>query len=558
MQSPWWHSAVVYQIYPRSFQDSDGDGAGDLRGILSRLDHLEALGVDAVWLSPVYPSPMDDNGYDISDYQDVDPRFGTLADLDELIAALHARGMRLLMDLVVNHTSDEHPWFEASRSSRDDPRRDWYWWRPARPGHEPGTPGAEPNNWGSFFSGPAWEYDAGTGEYYLHLFSRKQPDLNWENPEVRAAVATMMRWWLDRGVDGFRMDVVNLVSKDPALPDAPVREGEAHGVIGRSVVDGPRVHEFLAELRREVAPDRDDVLLVGEMPGVTIEEGLRYTDPARGEVDMLFHFDHMRIDRGPSKWDRRPFDLDALRRSLAAWQHGLGDVGWNALYWDNHDQPRVVSRYGDDGEHREQSAKTLATVLHLQRGTPYVFQGDELGMTNYPFTAIAELDDIESRNWYAEQAGLGRPAGELMAALRATSRDNARTPMQWDASKHAGFTTGEPWLPVHPDAERVNAARQVGVVTSVFEHYRALIKLRHEEPAVVYGDFDLLLPDHPQLFCFRRRWRSTELLVVASFAAEPLELPDELDLSGDVVIGTAGDRRLAAWESRVYRRRSQR
>ncbi|RNM14785.1 glycoside hydrolase family 13 protein [Nocardioides pocheonensis] len=557
-ETEWWRSAVVYQIYPRSFADSNGDGVGDLDGIRGHLDHLATLGVDVVWLSPVYRSPMDDNGYDISDYQNIDPLFGSLADLDALVDEVHARGMKLVMDLVVNHTSDEHPWFTESRSSKDNPKRDWYWWRPARDGTVPGEPGSEPNNWGSFFSGSAWEYDETTGEYYLHLFSRKQPDLNWENPEVRQAVYSMMSWWLARGIDGFRMDVINLISKDPALPDGEVRPGEEHGQLGRSVIDGPRVHEFLAEMHREVfAPLDRELLLVGETPGVTIEEARKYTDPASREVDMVFQFDHVQVDRGASKWDVLPFDMRVLRADLVQWQEGLAEVGWNSLYWDNHDQPRAVSRFGDDGECRVESAKLLATILHLQRGTPYLYQGDELGMTNYPFRTIEEFDDIESVNYFHESVRQGEDPDDVLARLRAMSRDNARTPMQWDDSPQAGFTTGTPWLAVNPNHVEINAARQVGVPGSVFEHHRALIALRHEEPAVVHGDFTMLVPDDDQLFAFTRRHEGTEMVVVANFSGKPAELPGVLAdrcEGAELVIGDRTSTDLLPWESRVYRR----
>ncbi|MGY2876313.1 oligo-1,6-glucosidase [Marmoricola sp. URHA0025 HA25] len=558
ISSEWWRSAVVYQVYPRSFADSDGDGIGDLVGIRERLDHLERLGVDVVWLSPVYRSPMDDNGYDISDYEDIDPVFGTLDDLDALLEDIHRRGMKLVMDLVVNHTSDEHPWFAESRSSKDSPKRDWYWWRPAREGGVPGEPGAEPNNWGSFFSGPAWEYDEATGEYYLHLFSRKQPDLNWENPEVRQAVYAMMRRWLDRGVDGFRMDVINMISKDPALPDGPVRPGEQFGELGRSVLDGPRIHEFLAEMHREVFDPVDrDLLIVGETPGVTVEEARRYTDPARREVDMVFQFEHVQVDRGTSKWDVLPFDMRVLRRVLDRWQEGLAEVGWNSLYWDNHDQPRVVSRFGDDGECRVESAKLLATVLHLQRGTPYLYQGDELGMANYPFTSIEQFEDIESVNYFHEAVARGEDPEDVLASLRAMSRDNSRTPMQWDDSPHAGFTTGTPGRPVNPDYLQVNAAQQVGNPGSVFEHHRRLIALRHEDRLVADGDFQLLLPDHDRMFAFTRGLEGAELVVVANFSGGETDLPGVLVdrcADGTLVIGDRTEPTMLPWESRVYRR----
>ncbi|CAN5122080.1 alpha-glucosidase [soil metagenome] len=529
--APWWTRAVVYQVYPRSFADGDGDGVGDLRGVLDRLDHLSDLGVDVLWLSPVYRSPQHDNGYDISDYRDIDPVFGTLDDLDELIAALHARGMKLLMDLVVNHTSDEHAWFTASRSGRDDPRRDWYWWRPARPGTVPGTPGAEPNDWGSFFSGPAWTYDEASGEYYLHLFARQQPDLNWENPEVRAAVHEMMRWWLDRGVDGFRMDVINMISKDPALPDGRRRPGSAYGDGTPHFLSGPRIHDYLQEMHREVFAGRECLLTVGEMPGATLEQALLYTDPARDELDMVFQFEHVGIDHGSSKWDVQPLDLRRLKASLGRWQTGLAERGWNSLYWDNHDQPRVVSRFGDDGEHRVRSAKALATVLHLHRGTPFVYQGEELGMPNAPWSGIEDFRDVESLNHWRDAVDGGAEPERVLDALRAMSRDNARTPVQWDGSPHAGFTTGTPWLPVHPDADRVNVAVQRDDPDSVLAHYRRLISLRHDEPAVALAGFTMLLPEHPQVYAFLRRLDDVELLVLANLSGQQVEVdvPDGWD-----------------------------
>jgi oligo-1,6-glucosidase len=563
---PWWRSAVVYQVYPRSFADGDGDGVGDLVGLRSRLDHLQDLGVDVVWLSPVYRSPMDDNGYDISDYQDVEPVFGTLADLDALVEDLHGRGLKLVMDLVVNHTSDEHPWFVASRSSRDDPKRDWYWWRPARDGMEPGVPGAEPNNWSSAFSGSAWELDEATGEYYLHLFSRKQPDLNWENPEVREAVHSMMRWWLDRGVDGFRMDVINYISKDTSLPDAAQPAGQLYADGFEHYASGPRIHEFLQEMHREVFAGRDGAFLtVGEMPGVTVEQARRFTDPERGEVDMVFQFEHVRLDHGVDKWDVHDLDLRDLKASLGRWQAGLADVGWNSLYWNNHDQPRGVSRFGDDGAFRVESAKMLATVLHLHRGTPYVYQGEEIGMANLPFTSIEEFRDIESVNHWKHTVGAGRARAEdVLLGLRAMSRDNARTPVQWDASPNAGFTTGEPWLAVNPDHVEVNVAAQRDDSDSVLAHYRRLIALRHAEPVVVSGDFAMLLPQDERVYAFTRTLGGTSLLVLGNFSGEPAPAPvpdaaewarAELLVGREGAPGTDADPIvLAPWEGRAYRR----
>jgi oligo-1,6-glucosidase len=565
MDEPWWKNAVVYQVYPRSFADSDGDGIGDLTGIAGRIDYLAALGVDVLWLSPIYPSPQDDAGYDISDYQDIDPVFGTLADFDALLAAVHEHGMKLVMDLVVNHTSDEHPWFAESRASRDSPRRDWYWWRPARPHMKAGEPGAEPTNWGSFFSGPAWDLDPATGEYYLHLFSRKQPDLNWENEDVRAAIYAMMRWWLDRGVDGFRMDVINMISKDPALPDGRVHEGRLFGDSFPCTICGPRIHEFLQEMHREVFAGRSDrVLTVGEMPGVTVDEAVLFTDPARAEVDMVFQFEHVQLDQGPSKWDVHPLRLRDLKASFGRWQAGLAERGWNSLYWNNHDQPRVVSRFGDDKAYRVRAAKMLGTVLHMHRGTPYVYQGEELGMTNAPFATIDDFHDLESLNHYAEAVGLGHSPDEVLESLRAMGRDNARTPMQWDGSRHAGFTTGTPWIAVNPNHVQINAEAGLADPDSVFHHYRRLIELRHTEPVVAHGDFTMLLPDDDRVYGFTRRLGDVELLVLGNFSGATVTpgVPDAAAwqeteiLLANCPAPDAGQPPLTLqpWEARVHRR----
>ena len=565
MNDKWWQSAVVYQVYPRSFADSDGDGIGDLRGVIEHLDYLKTLGVDVVWLSPIYASPHDDNGYDISDYRAIDPLFGTFEDFDELLDGLHARGMKLVMDLVVNHTSDEHPWFIESASSTDNPKRDWYWWRPARAGHQPGEHGAEPNNWGSFFSGPAWQLDPQTGEYYLHLFSRKQPDLNWENPEVRDAVYDMMNWWLDRGVDGFRMDVINFISKVTDLPDGEVPEGALYGNAYPYFGQGPRIHEFLHEMHQRVFLGRGDrYLTVGEMPGVDVEQARRFTDPANGELDMVFQFEHVDLDHGPGgKWDHRPASVLDLKRNLSKWQEGLAEVGWNSLYWNNHDQPRVVSRFGDDGEHRVASAKALGTVLHLMRGTPYVYQGEELGMTNVPFASIDDFRDIETLNHYAEAVDImGEPAEQVLTALRRTSRDNARTPMQWTAGPNAGFTAGTPWIAANPNAAEINAEAEVADDDSVFAHYRALIDLRHRSDVVARGDYTLVLPEHPQIFAYTRALGDAALLVLANLSGDearfdPADLPAWAD--ADLVLSNldgsaAATGVLRPWEAVVLSR----
>lgn len=532
----WWRRAVVYQVYSRSFQDSDGDGVGDLRGVLSRLDHLADLGVDVLWLSPIYRSPHADNGYDISDYRDVDPLFGTLADLDDLIAAAHARGIRIVMDLVVNHTSDEHPWFVESRSSRDNPKRDWYWWRPPRPGHDPGTPGAEPTNWESFFSGSVWQWDETTGEYYLHLFDRKQPDLNWENPEVRRAVYEMMRWWLDRGVDGFRMDVINLISKVVDLPDAPAPPGGGWADGSAFYVGGPRLHEFLQEMHREVFAGRSGLITVGETPGVTTAEAVLFTDPARAEVDMVFQFDHVGLDHGPGgKFAPRRLEPGELAASFTRWQDALADTGWNSLYLANHDQARPVSRFGDDERYWRESATALATILHLQRGTPYVYQGEEIGMTNAPFADIDAYRDVESLNHYAEALARGSSPDETLRGMAAMSRDNARTPVQWDATAHAGFTTGEPWLAVNPNAARISVAAQRGVDGSVLEHYRAVIALRHDHDVVADGTFSRLDAGDPAIFAYERVLGTERLLVVANLSSEPRDATGDFSAYAEAV-----------------------
>lgn len=560
----WWKSAVVYQIYPRSFADYNGDGMGDLPGILGKLDYLKQLGVDVVWLSPVYKSPQDDNGYDISDYHDIDPLFGSLADLDAIIAGVHDRGMKLVMDLVVNHTSDEHQWFVESRDPAS-PKRDWYWWRPARPGFEPGAPGAEPTGWKAAFGGSAWEFDERSGEYYLHIFSRKQPDLNWENPSVRQAIYAMMRWWVDRGVDGFRMDVINLISKPAELADTAPPEGQAYDANFGSVMNGPRLDEFLAEMNREVGLDEQHLITVGETPGATIEVARSVTDPDRHELNMVFTFEHVSLDSQPGgiKWHLAELPLPVLKKNLADWQDGLADAGWNSLYWNNHDQPRAVSRFGDDSpEFRVVSAKTLGTVLHLHKGTPYVYQGEELGMTNTYFTDISQYQDLESVNYHAEALSLGLEAEAVLHSLSVKSRDNARTPMQWNDRSHAGFTEGIPWLPANPNYVVVNAEAAVADPDSVFHHYRKLIALRHSNSVVVDGRFELLLPDHEALWAFTRTGdggsgEGAQLLVLANFSRESLELPlGELpDLTGaTLLLGTHGagsPATLAPWESRI-------
>ena len=583
--NPWWSNAVVYQIYPRSFQDTNGDGFGDLKGITSRLDYLADLGVDVLWLSPVYKSPQDDNGYDISDYQDIDPLFGTLDDMDELLAEAHKRGLKIVMDLVVNHTSDEHAWFEASKN-KDDEHADWYWWRPARPGTTPGEPGAEPNQWGSYFGGSAWEYDPKRGEYFFHQYSKKQPDLNWENPEVRKAVYKMMNWWMDRGIDGFRMDVITQISK--VVDENGKLPGEEGGLIADEPVgpegysspfpfcsDGPRVDEFLAEMRREVFEGRDGYMNVGEAPGVTPARNEHITDPANGELDMMFQFNHVGIDQSGSKWDTVPFKVANLRRELAEQQNAVGKVGWASLFFCNHDQPRVVSRWGDDSSeaNRVASAKAFALLLHMHRGTPYVYQGEELGMTNAHFTSLDQYRDLEALNAYkqrVEEAKVQSPES-MMAALALIGRDNARTPMQWDASKFAGFTdenaAAEPWISVNPNHATVNADCQVDDPDSVYAFYRQLIALRHNNPVVAAGTWHLIDINDDYVYAFVRKLGDAALLTVVNLSGKRVTIPSDsaaLTESGvsepRIVVSTHGathavvslaNKELSAWEGIV-------
>lgn len=549
----FWKEAVVYQIYPRSFMDSDGDGVGDLRGIILKLDYLKELGVDVIWLSPVYKSPNDDNGYDISDYEDIMDEFGTMSDWEELLAGLHERGIKLMMDLVVNHTSDEHPWFVESKNNPDGEYGDYYVWRDAAPD------GGLPNNWESFFSGPVWEYSEERGQYYLHLFSKKQPDLNWENEKVRHAVYKMMKFWLDKGVDGFRMDVINLISKVEGLPSngkAPIADGSMY------YVDGPRIHEFLQEMNAEVL-SKYDIITVGEMPGVTVEEAKKYTAEERKELQMIFQFEHMRLDGGPGgKWDIVPWKLPQLKAVMHKWQIGLAEKGWNSLYLNNHDQPRMVSRFGNDGEYRVPSAKLLATLLHTLKGTPYVYQGEELGMTNVKFPMIDEYKDIESLNMYNERVTHGgADPGTVMAAIQTRGRDNARTPVQWDDSEHAGFTTGTPWIGVNANYKTINAKQQLDDPESVFHYYKNLIALRKEHLILTYGDYELLLPDHETIYAYTRTLGNETWLIVLNFSTEPsvFEWPGNLESrEATLVIGNydEGDADRKEWrpyEARVYK-----
>ncbi|HUE99262.1 MAG TPA: alpha-glucosidase [Anaerolineales bacterium] len=558
----WWKECVVYQIYPRSFYDSNGDGIGDLRGILQKLDYLKGLGIDVVWLSPVYKSPNDDNGYDISDYQDIMDEFGTLADWDELLAGMHKRGIKLVMDLVVNHTSDEHPWFQESRRSKDNPYRDFYIWRPAKDGHEP-------NNWRSIFGGSAWQYDEQTGEYYLHLFTKKQPDLNWENPQVREEIYKMMDWWLQKGIDGFRMDVINMLSKAPGLPDAPVVNNDRYQFGGHYFINGPRLMEFLTEMKQKVLA-RYDILTVGETPFVTTRDAIDLTNEETGVLKMLFQFEHIDLDvetGADSSQTVKPLKLLDLKDVMTRWQKDLEDRAWNSIFLSNHDQPRVVSRLGDDGRYRVESAKMLATFTHMLQGTPYVYQGDEIGMTNVAFESIDDYRDVATLNLYKEAVEeKGSDPAETMKVVHAKSRDNARTPMQWDAGEGAGFTTGTPWIKVNPNYMAINVAAALADPNSVFHYYQKLIQLRKENPVIVYGTYDLLLASHEEIYAFTRTLEKEYLLVILNFSrnAPTFKLPENISFSSaELLIGNyevnpdenIREVTLRPFEARVYRLR---
>lgn len=547
MKRAWWKEAVIYQIYPRSFMDSNGDGIGDLKGITGKLDYLKELGIDVIWLSPVYKSPNDDNGYDISDYQDIMDEFGTMEDFDELLAGIHSRGMKIVMDLVANHSSDEHRWFVESRKSVDNPCRDYYIWR------EPKADGSAPNNWGGSFGGPAWEYSEETGMYYLHTFSRKQPDLNWDNPKVRQEIFDMMNWWCEKGIDGFRMDVICMISKVPGLPD-----GEVHGLYGDFtpyVMHGPHVHEYLQEMHEKVL-SRYDLLTVGETPAVNAEMAEQYVGEDRHELNMVFTFEH--VDNVPhyGKFSDERIPLSRLKAILSGWQTSLYGRGWNSLYWDNHDQPRAVSRFGNDSPaYRVRSAKMLATCLHMLQGSPYIYQGEELGMTNYPFQSMADFRDIESINAYAEWCGTGRATHEeFWPCLIAVSRDNARTPMQWDDSANAGFTTGTPWSPVNPNYTEINARAALADPDSVFHYYKKLIALRKANPIMVYGRYEAMLPESEELFVYTRTLEDEKLLVVCSFVDHEtsFEIPEEFVGGTCMISNMEGSYEKAAYTVRPY------
>ena len=550
--APWWKSAVAYQLYPRSFMDSDGDGIGDLRGILARLDYLQWLGVDVIWICPIFDSPNDDNGYDIRDYRKILSTFGTMEDFDRLLAEVHRRGMRLILDLVLNHTSDEHPWFLESRASPDNPKRDWYIWREGRDGHPP-------NNWESIFRGPAWTRDPATGQYYLHLFTRRQPDLDWTNPEMRAAFHDIVRWWLDKGIDGFRLDAVSHIRKMPGLPDLPNPRGLpwVPSFAMHMNVDG--VLDTIGELCRETFR-RYDVMTVGEANGVGPREAVEWVGSDRGRLDMIFQFEHLAL------WSRAPgapLDVVALKKVLSRWQHALHGKGWNALFLENHDIPRVVSKWGDTGALWRESATALATMYFLMEGTPFIYQGQEIGMTNGVFARIEDFDDVLAKNDYAQRRLAGEEEGAIVADLVLTGRDPARTPMQWDDGPQAGFTRGRPWLAVNPNHRRINVAQQRHDPASVLNHYRRLIALRKAEPALVLGDYRLLMKDDAQIYAYQRRLDGERIAVIVNLSPHPARFDhpgvvfrhERLLLANRAVEAhpAAHALELAPYEARVYR-----
>ena len=533
----WWKETVVYQIYPRSFQDSNGDGIGDLKGIVSRLDYLQELGIGAIWLSPVCKSPQDDFGYDISDYQDIDPMFGSLDDMESLIHEAGKRDIRIIMDLVLNHTSDEHPWFQEAKKGKDNPYHDYYVWRD-------GVEGTPPNDLGSTFGGSAWEWVPEIGQYYLHLFSVKQPDLNWENPKVRQEIYDMINWWIDKGVGGFRLDVIDLIGKEP---DAKITG------------NGPNLHKYIRELSKETFQKAENLLTVGETWGATPEIAKLYSNPDGSEFSMVFQFEHIGLDEqeGKGKWDLKPLDVLELKKVLSKWQTELKGDAWNSLFWNNHDLPRIVSRWGNDGKYRIESAKMLATLLHGMQGTPYIYQGEELGMTNVQY-AIEDYRDIELLNLYKERMGKGYPESSVMESIFAKGRDNARTPMQWDSSDNAGFTSGEPWIKVNPNYTDIHAQDNLNNPESIFHHYRKLIQLRKDHEVIVYGDYELVFPDDPEVFAYTRTLNGTKVLVVCNFKGNTVELSlqEHLAETNQLLISNyAGElplNELRPYEARMY------
>ncbi|WP_057745632.1 glycoside hydrolase family 13 protein [Liquorilactobacillus capillatus] len=554
MKKKWWQKAVVYQVYPRSFQDSNGDGIGDLAGVLQRLPYIKKLGVDVIWLNPVYKSPDKDNGYDISDYRDIQPKFGNMEIFDKLLHEAHRLGLKIVMDLVVNHTSDQHKWFQESRKSVTNPYRDFYIWRDGRNGKAP-------NNWGSYFGGSTWDYDEATKQYYLHLFAKGQPDLNWENPTVREEIWKLMRFWLDKGIDGFRMDVINFISKPAGLPDAPNPKNAEYADVEPMVADGAKVNDYLREMNEQVL-SKYDVMSVGEMPSSKPEDAVQYSGLEAGELNMVFQFDHVTLalndDPRLGKWDDKPIQLVDLKRALSRWQQALDGKGWNSLYWNNHDRARAVSRFGNDSpEFRERSAKMLAATLHMMQGTPYIYQGEELGMTNAHFTDLQQYRDIESLEAYHQLVEKEKLTDHdsMMRYLATESRDNARTPMQWDDSQNAGFTEGTPWLELNKNYHELNAQRELEDKDSVFYFYQELINMRHKSDLIVYGDYCELDPADNEVFAYKRHYEGKTLLVISNFTAKDVTRSYDGEVQKKLLLSNYEDdlkTRLRPYEVKVY------
>lgn len=552
-ENDWWKKSVVYQVYPRSYQDSNGDGIGDLLGLTSRLGYIKDLGADVIWLNPIYKSPDKDNGYDISDYRSIQPAYGTMDDFETMLQHAHVLGLKIMMDLVVNHTSDQHKWFQESKKSKDNPYRDYYVWRDPVDGHEP-------NNWGSYFNGSTWKFDETTGQYYLHLFADGQPDLNWENPKVRDEVWNVMRFWLDKGVDGFRMDVINLISKPAGLPDGKKAPDEKYADVGKVVADGPRLNEFLQEMNQKVL-SKYDVMTVGEMPDSMPEDAIKYTGLDSHELNMVFQFDHVGLAGNPDKrlgkWYDQPIKLTELKHSLSRWETELNGKGWNSLYWNNHDQPRAVSRFAtDDPKYRVRAAKMLGTTLQMMQGTPYIYEGEELGMTNVHYTKLDQYEDLESLNAYHEFVDDEKIVSkdDMLKYLSYKSRDNARTPMQWDQNKNSGFSSVKPWFALNPNYSEINARKQIEDPDSVFSYYKKLIELRHNSDLIIYGDYELLDPDDEQVFSYKRRYNDETLLVISNFTDQTVTR-DYQQSQGKRLIGNYDDdlnMEIRPYETKVY------
>jgi alpha-glucosidase len=547
MNKTWWKEAIAYQVYPRSFMDSNGDGIGDLRGVIEKLDYIKDLGADVIWICPMYKSPNDDNGYDISDYQDIMDEFGTMKDFDALLEEVHKRNMKLIIDLVINHTSDEHPWFIESKSSKDNPKRDWYIWRD-------GKDGREPNNWESIFSGPAWEYDEQTNQYFMHIFSARQPDLNWENKDVRFALYDMVNWWLDKGIDGFRVDAISHIKKIPGLTDMPNPKGLDYVPSFEGHMNREGIQEFLTELK-ESTFSKYDIMTVGEANGVKIEQADEWVGEETGKFNMIFQFEHLGL------WDKGEaggIDINALKKTLTKWQKGLENNGWNALFLENHDQARSVSTWGNDKEYWSESAKSLATVYFLMQGTPFIYQGQEIGMTNVKFSRIQDYNDVGMINYYRIETAKGKSHEEVMQTIWDRGRDNSRTPMQWDKTKNAGFSTGTPWLGMNPNYERINVAAQLEDPNSILNYFKKLINIRKENEVLVYGSYDLLLENHEQVYAYSRTLGDKQIIVICNLFDKSTEI--ELELTDAVLLlsnYTTEQRQssgtLRPYEARVYR-----